>query len=94
MEKLIQVNVSVPYKGPGNIIRQKPVDFDLYKVEGHYSLIPQLTNDERRIANLPESLDFNLDNGKPVPLRKNDGNFHVIEDAVQKLKELEQQLLQ
>jgi hypothetical protein len=70
------------------------VDFDLYKGESHYSLIPQLTNDERRIANLPESLDFNLVDGRPISLRKNDGNFHVIEDAVRKLKELEQQLLQ
>jgi hypothetical protein len=43
--------------------------------------------------NLPESLNFVLERGKPVSLRGiMDGNFHVIQDAV-KLLQKENQLV-
>jgi hypothetical protein len=43
------------------------------------------------VANLPEELNFVIENGKPVSLRgKMDGNFHVIQDAVAVLREQSQ----
>jgi hypothetical protein len=85
--KLITLAVSVPYKRAGNVISQQEVNFDVYWDEDHYSLHPLLTPDEREIANLPESLNFIMEDGKPVSLRGiRDGNLHVIEDAVIKLK--------
>jgi hypothetical protein len=85
MKKTIEV--AVPYKGPGNTIVQKDVRFDLVQSNGQYSLIPQLEENERRIANLPEALRFTLDGDRIEPERGiREGNLHVIRDAVAKLK--------
>jgi hypothetical protein len=85
--KITRVNVSVPYKGPGNIIRQKPVSFQVFSEDGHFKAVPLLNEDERRIANLPQELLFNYENGRPVSRRGSfDGNFRAIENIVQELK--------
>lgn len=88
MDKITTVNITIPYKGPGNSIVQKDVDFTLTHTEGYYTLTPLLTAAERRIANLPEALNFYISQNRPKSLRGNkDGNMHVIEDAVSKLRE-------
>lgn len=85
--KLASINISVPYKGPGNTIRQNPVVFDVYAVDDHYKAVPLLNEDERRIANLPNELLFIYENGKTVSRRGSfDGNFHAIEDIVRELQ--------
>lgn len=89
--KIATVSIPVPYKGSGGVIHQHEVSFDVYRIDGHYSLKPRLNTSERQLANLPEELSFVLENGKPVSLRgKMDGNFHVIQDAVAVLKEQHQ----
>jgi hypothetical protein len=90
-EKITTVEFPVPLKSSGGIIRQQEISFDVFKLDGHYRLRPCLTEDERRVANLPEQLDFTIENGKPVSKRGHkDGNFHVIQDAVNLLqKELQ-----
>ncbi|HEV7332791.1 MAG TPA: hypothetical protein VGN63_17260 [Flavisolibacter sp.] len=89
--KLTTVEIEVPYKRSGGIISQQTVAFDVFQVDGHYQLKPCLSIDERRVANLPETLNFTIEDGKPVSLRgKMDGNFHVIEDAVRLLQKREQ----
>lgn len=86
-QRITLLTIEVPYKSAGGIIMQKPVEFELYREEEYYTLVPQLTEDERRVANLPEELKFVMSNGKPVSLRgKLDGNFHVIQDAVTQLQ--------
>lgn len=86
-EKISTVTIEVPFKGPGGVIRQQAVSFDLYQEGGNYSLRPLLDVSGRQVANLPEELKFVMQDGKPVSLRgKMDGNFHVIEDAVKVLK--------
>jgi hypothetical protein len=90
--KMASIHISVPYKGPGNTIRQNPVVFDVYSIDGHYKAVPLLSEDEKRIANLPDELLFRYENGKPVSRRGSvDGNFHAIEDIVRELQK--QQLL-
>lgn len=85
--KMASIKISVPYKGPGNTIRQNPVVFDVYSVDGHFKAVPLLDEGERRIANLPQELVFNYEHGKPVSRRGNfDGNFHAIEDIVRELQ--------
>jgi hypothetical protein len=92
MEKLTEVQVDVPYKGAGNVIRQRKVSFEVFREDFRYDLLPILNETERRIANLPECLKFHMVEGKPVSSRgQKDGNFHVIQAAVHKL--YEQQLL-
>lgn len=87
-QKIANITLSIPYKRAGNVICQEPVDFDVFKADDYYALIPCLPEEEQRIANLPDELRFVLEDGKPVSLRgKLDGNFHVIQDAVQYLKE-------
>ena len=88
MEKLAAVTINVPYKGAGNVIRQKEVAFDVYQDQEQYSLKPVLTEAERRLANLPENIDFQLQNSIPVSMKGiKDGNLHVIKDVVNKLRE-------
>jgi hypothetical protein len=85
--KIASVHISIPYKGPGNTIRQKPVLFDVYSDAEDYKAIPVLNEDERRIANLPDELRFGFQHGKPFSHRgAMDGNFHVIEDIVNELQ--------
>lgn len=92
-QKITEITVHVPYKSSGGVIHQHLVTFDVFRTDSHYSLKPCLSAGERQVANLPEELNFVLENGKPVSLRgKLDGNFHIIQDAVEMLKE--HQLLQ
>lgn len=85
--KITSVNISFPYKGPGNIIRQNPVLFDVYSMEDHFKAVPLLNEDERRIANLPQELLFSFNEGKLVSHRGSfDGNFHAIEEIVHQLQ--------
>lgn len=86
-QKIANINISIPYKGPGNTIRQNPVSFDVYSEANNYKAVPVLNEDERRIANLPPELLFNYEGGKAVSGRgKFDGNFHAIEDIVRELQ--------
>jgi len=92
--KIATVTIPVPYKSSGGVINQRPVAFDVLKLDGHYTLVPCLSTDERQIANLPPELNFVIENGKPVSLRGNrDGNFHVIRDVVALLKEQQRELV-
>ena len=87
-ELIANLTISVPYKRAGNVIIQEPVDFSLYRENGHYTLLPNLSEDEARIANLPQELQFKMEDGVPVSLRGiRDGNLHVIQDAVKLLHE-------
>jgi hypothetical protein len=92
-QKIANLTIAIPYKRAGNVIIQEPVNFDLYREENLYSLIPCLSEDEIRIANLPPQLQFEMKDGEPVSLRgKRDGNLHVIQDAVKQLQEHKQVL--
>ena len=85
--KIASVNISVPVRGPGNIIRQNPVLFDVFSEDNIYKAVPLLNEDERRVANLPQELLFNYELGRPVSHRgARDGNFHAIQDIVEELQ--------
>ena len=92
-EKIANLTIDVPHRRAGNIIIQEPIEFELYRLDGHFSLIPCLNVDERRIANLPDELNFKMEDGEPVSLRGiRDGNLHVIQDAVKQLQDRKQPL--
>jgi hypothetical protein len=81
-EKIASVTVSVPIHSSGNVIVQKPVELDVFKDDNVYKAIPLLNTDERRLANLPEELHFEIKDGKARSLRGDrDGNMHVINDV-------------
>jgi hypothetical protein len=87
-KKIANLTLSIPQKRAGNVICQEKVTFDVFQADGHYTLVPHLTEDERRKNNLPHELNFMVEDGKPVSLRGNmDGNFHVISDAFQQMQE-------
>ena len=87
-ERIENLTIEIPYRREGNVIVQEPVKFELYRADGFFSLCPCLNEDERRIANLPEELNFTLEDGEPVSLRGiKDGNLHVIQDAVKQLQD-------
>ena len=90
-QKLTTITIQVPYRSSGGVIHQHEVVFDVYRLDGHYSLRPHLELAERRLANLPEELNFVLQAGRPVSLRgKMEGNLPIIEDAVKVLKKQNQ----
>jgi hypothetical protein len=84
--KIDSVNISVPFRGPGNAIRQKEIGFDVYKVYGHFEAVPTCDQQDRVLASIPARLDFDCRDGKPYSLRgKRDGNMQVISDLVEEL---------
>lgn len=87
-EKLKTITVQVPLKSSGGVIHQRNVAFEVFREDGHYSLKPCLPPEERRVLNLPDELNFTMEDGKAVSMRGSmDGNFHVIQDAVKLLQE-------
>jgi hypothetical protein len=88
MKRLATVTINVPYKSAGNVIRQKEVVFEVYGKDEQFSIKPMLSEAERRLAGLPETLGFFIVDGKPFSSKgTNDGNFHIIQDVAGKLKE-------
>ena len=88
MTRLAEVTINVPYKSAGNVIRQKEVVFEVYYNDAQYSIIPRLSEAERRLANLPETLEFQIVDGKVFSSKgAKDGNFHIIQDIAGRLKE-------
>lgn len=83
--KIDAVRIPVPLRGPGNTIRQKEVEFEVYRVDGHFEAVPTCSVQERILANIPAQLAFEYSDGRPRSLRPNDGNRQVINDLVQEL---------
>lgn len=83
--KLDAVRIPVPLRGPGNTIRQKEVEFEVYLVAGHFEAVPTCSTQDRVLANIPPQLAFEYHDGRPRSLRANDRNMHVINGLVQEL---------
>ena len=82
------LTLAVPYRSPGNVIRQKDVVFEIFRDFDTYCITPQLPKNERRLADLPEHLEFTLKNNKPkIHMDITVGNFHIILALVQLLQE-------
>ncbi|MFL5786424.1 MAG: hypothetical protein ACJ748_00095 [Flavisolibacter sp.] len=88
-EKVGTVNVHVSYRSTGNIIRHKEVSMQVTKDnENVYKAIPELSLEERRLADVPDELRFEIKNGKGYSLRGlKEGNVDLINDIVRQLKE-------
>jgi hypothetical protein len=79
---LTDVTISIPFKGAGNSIIQKTVQFEVYRKSEHYLIRPALETADLRLANLPEEMEFAIKEGKVESLRgKKDGNLHVMQDV-------------
>lgn len=86
---LTNVTITVPFKSAGNIIVQKPVEFEVYREEEIYMIKPLLTVDELRLANLPGELKFLYKDGNVESLRgAKDGNLHVMQDVYTALSDI------
>ena len=86
--KITTLTIMVPYRSAGNVIKQHPVQLEIFKDENAFRAMPLLSEDERTIANLPPNLLFEYKDGKIISSRGNrDGNFHVLRDIVEVLKE-------
>jgi hypothetical protein len=87
-DKLAEVSVNVPFHAPGNVIINKEMNFEVYKINGQYKAVPICSYQDRMLASLPPELVFNYTEGMAVSNRGNlkDGNIEVINDIVQELK--------
>ncbi len=88
IDKLAGINVKVPFHGPGNVIKYKEVEFDIFKVEGQYKAVPLCSYQDRVLASLPPELIFTYEQGATTSSRGNlkDGNLGVIQEIVEELK--------
>ena len=83
----MRVTVEVPYRSAGGVLHNKKVDFEVVREDGLYKAIPQLDENERRLANLPPELCYRLEEGRIESERDNkDGNLHVIKSIVEGLR--------
>jgi hypothetical protein len=88
MKKIANFTIEVPYRSTGNIIINKNIDFDIYKDGVQYMAAPLCEMEERRIANLPPELIFEMKNGKPQSNRGiREGNTEVIKRIADQLND-------
>jgi hypothetical protein len=88
MEKIANFTIEVPYRTAGNIIKNKSVDFDIFKDGTQYMAAPLCDLEERRIASLPPELIFEMKDGKPESARGiKEGNTEVINRIAGRLKQ-------
>jgi hypothetical protein len=87
MKKIASFTIEVPYRSTGNIIRNKNIDFDIFKDTTQYKAVPLCDLDERRMASLPPELIFEIKAGKPESNRGiREGNIEVIRRIAGQLK--------
>ena len=88
MEKIANCTIEVPYRTAGNIVKNKNIDFDIFKDGSQYKAAPLCDLEERRIASLPPELIFEVNNGKPQSARGiKDGNIELIKRIASHLKD-------
>lgn len=63
-DKIANITVKVPFREPGNIIEHTPVEFEVWRNETHFKVLPVCIEETKRIADLPEMFQFDLKNGK------------------------------
>lgn len=87
MEKIANFKIEVPYRSAGNIIKNKNIDFDVYKDGSQYKAAPLCDMEERRMASLPPELSFEFKNGRAESSRgSKEGNIEVINRIAGQLK--------
>ena len=84
--KIDSFPIKVPFRGPGNVVAYKEVDFDIYKLDGHFEAVPLCSQQDRVLASIPPQLTFKVDGGKAQsPKGIKDGNQGLLNDLAQEL---------
>ncbi len=65
-EDLGSVNIPVPFRMPGNVIRYQPVEFRVYQTMNFFRTEPLCGPETRRILNLPEQINFEVFKSKVI----------------------------
>lgn len=82
-----KINIAVGFRASGGVIHNRPLDFDIFRQDGHYAAIPTCSEDDRRLANLPSVLEFNINAHGVESMRGiKDGNLTLIEDIAATLE--------
>lgn len=82
-----KVTIDVGFRSPGGSITNRPIAFDVSVKDGHYAAIPICNEFDRRLADLPEALEFVIKEKTVQSLRGiKDGNMNVIQDIVATLR--------
>jgi len=80
--------IPVPYTGFGNVITNKLVVFRVQQDDQHYIATPFISQEERRLTNLPKEMFFALHNQTLSSSSGSyEGNSDVLADIVRALKE-------
>ncbi|MDQ3844426.1 MAG: hypothetical protein M3342_10490 [Bacteroidota bacterium] len=86
-EKIASVTINVPFRSAGNIIKNRTMEFEVWKENAYYKAIPLCSYQDRVLANLPPELVFEYRDGNASSTRGiKDGNIQVIRDIALQLK--------
>lgn len=86
--QLPNIAIEVPIRSAGNIVLNKPVEFEIYRSDLMYKAIPICEATEKRLAELKEEIRFYFRQDKAVSVNGiMDGNQHIVERLGAALKE-------
>jgi hypothetical protein len=86
-QSFTHIIISVPFLKPGNVITNKLIVFRIQQEDQQFIATPFISQEERRLTNLPEEMFFEFRNRTLTSNRGSDeGNTDVLTDIVQALK--------
>ncbi|HYH15512.1 MAG TPA: hypothetical protein VD794_09835 [Flavisolibacter sp.] len=86
-QNFTHIIVSVPFQRPGNVVTNKMIVFRVQQKKKQYIATPFISQEERRLTNLPQEMFFEFRNQILTSSRGSDeGNTDVLKDIVQALK--------
>jgi hypothetical protein len=86
MNKFMGVSIPVAFRSAGNRILNKMVDFKVYQYNRSFIAVPQISTEQRRMADLPLEMVFEC-SGRTVISSRGEGerNMDVLKDILEEL---------
>jgi hypothetical protein len=87
MHKIVNLQIKVKYKKPGNVIEYIPVEFEVFRKGEHLEAVPLINANSRLLTNLPNEILFQVKNGKIKCCTP--GREEVVSDLAKKMIEMD-----
>ncbi len=88
-KQISTVTIEVPMRSAGNVVKNEPVKFEVFKDNALFKAVPLCNDEQKRLATLKDEILFSFRPDKAVAVGGvNDGNQHVVERIGASLKEL------
>ena len=88
MNKLMGLSIPVAFHTAGNVILNKLVPFQIYRDHHAFIAAPLISNEQRRLANLPGEMAFECVGTTIISNRGvAEKNMDVLQDIIHKVRE-------